>query len=99
MSSIRRERLQAARVAPLSVKIWSGTPWALSACSNAPTTGLAVARHTNRAQMQKRLWSSSPLAILSSCRWCAGATFIDVKLQERSLTTTNTDSGTGSVAA
>jgi hypothetical protein len=29
----------------------------------------------------------------------AGATFIDVKLQERSLTTTNTDSGTGSVAA
>ena len=63
---------RAVKTLPLSVRIWSGTPWARSAHWRASHTGLAVARATTRAQTQNREWSSTPVTTLTSvpsARW------------------------------
>ena len=63
---------RAVKTLPLSVRIWSGTPWVRSAHCRASQTGLAVARATTRAQMQNREWSSMPVTTLTSvpsARW------------------------------
>jgi hypothetical protein len=51
---------------PLSVRIWSGTPWVRSANPSASQVGRAVALATTNAETQNLEWSSTPVMTFAS---------------------------------